>query len=584
MPKKKNNPILLGDPGVGKTAIAEGLAHQIVSGEAPEFLLDKVVYGLDLGLLVAGTKYRGQFEERLKNIIKEVSENKKIILFVDEIHTLVGAGSAEGTMDAANMLKPALARGDIVCIGATTFEEHKKTISKDGALERRFQVVKIEEPSKEDTYNILRGVRKYYEDFHGVLYTNEALRLCVNLSDKYIGSQRFPDKALDILDQAGAKAKIDFFQRPDEAKKIEKQIEELMLKEDDEPDNEEFKKQQDDLFIKYKDILVKWSEGRNNKELFVNLKYIYDAISQKAKIPLDSINRGTAEKFLNLDKKLREVVIGQEQAVDKIYRCLLRGHTALKDKHKPFGAFMCLGTSGVGKTYLAKTLARLVFGGENKLIQLNMSEYSEKISASRMVGASPGYVGYEEGGQLTEQVRKTPYSVILFDEIEKADPTVHQMLLQILEEGKLTDNFGKETSFANTIIMMTGNVGASVISSDKKSMGFMNSETDNDSEILKELSVQFRPELLNRIDETIIFNTLEEDSLKKIVLIYINELKQRLAIANVAFSISNKAVDLLVNLACEKKDGARPIRRLIQDQIENDMAPLLAKEVTSFSI
>ena len=582
--KKKNNPILLGDPGVGKTAIIEGLAATIVSGEAPEFLLDKKVYGLDLGLLIAGTKYRGQFEERLKNIIKEVSVNKNIILFVDEIHTLVGAGSAEGTMDAANMLKPALARGEIVCIGATTFEEHKKTISKDGALDRRFQSVKVEEPTKEETYKILKGVLPSYENFHGVKYPDKTLKLCVELADKYIGTQRFPDKALDVLDQSGAKAKIDFFQRPEEAKVIERQIEELMLKEDENPKDKDLKAKQDELFQKYKSILIDWSNKNKDTDVLVGEEYVYESISHKAKVPIDSISSGSGKKFLNLDSKLKEAVVGQDEIIDKIYKCLLRGHTPLKDSKKPFGAFMCLGTSGTGKTFLAKTLAKLVFGGENKLIQLDMSEYSEKISASRMVGASPGYVGYEEGGQLTERVRKSPYSVILFDEIEKADVAVHQMLLQILEEGKLTDNFGKETSFANTIIILTGNVGAHIISSNKKSMGFMESAKDDKSDILKEVSVNFKPELLNRLDDILIFNQLESKSLKKIVLMYLDELIQRLAPSGVSFKTSQGALDLLVKMAEEKKDGARPVRRLIQDHIETPMASSLVNGVKYFSI
>lgn len=581
--KKKNNPILLGDPGVGKTAIAEGLAQKIVAGDAPEHLLSKIIYGLDLGLLVAGTKYRGQFEERLKKIIKEVSSNDRVVLFIDEIHTLIGAGSAEGTMDAANMLKPALARGEIVCIGATTFEEHKKTIAKDGALDRRFQAVKVDEPSKEDTVKILKAIAPYYEKFHGVEYTQKALDLCVHLSDKYIGDKFFPDKAIDLLDHSGSKAKIIFYKRPDEAKQIEKELEGLMMEEDEDPTNEGLKDKQELLFQEYQTLLVRWADTREKKQAIVTASHVFESVSQKAKIPLDSLYNASKEKFLSLNKRLKKEIVGQDEAIEKIYTCLLRGHTILKQKKRPFGAFLCLGSSGVGKSYLAKVLAKEVFGGEHKLIQLDMSEYSEKISATRMVGASPGYVGYEEGGQLTEKVRKNPYSVLLFDEIEKADPSVCQMLLQILEEGRLTDNFGRETRFDNCIIILTGNIGAKAIK-DNKNMGFLNPETDKKAEVITEAKGFFKPEFLNRLDDTIVFNTFTSDDLKKILALELRSLEERVAPANVVLNITSKAKETLVQQALEQNDGARPLKRLIEENIETPLAPFLLKGETKFNI
>ena len=576
--KKKNNPILIGDPGVGKTAIVEGLAAQIVQGEAPEYLLNKIIYGLDLGMLIAGTKYRGQFEERLKKIIKEVSQVDHVILFIDEIHTIVGAGSAEGTMDAANMFKPALARGELVCIGATTHEEHKKTIAKDGALDRRFQAVKIEEPSKKEALEILKGIKQHYEDFHGVKYSDRALELCVNLSDKYMGGKNFPDKAIDLLDQAGAKTKILHYQRPQSAKDIEAEIEVLMMEEDENPNNEAIKEKQQDLFESYQEILIEWANKKELAKIIVKENAVFEAVSQKAKVPLQSLYNASKERFHSLNKRLRKIIIGQDEVLDKVYNCLLRGHTPLKQKNKPFGAFLCLGTSGVGKTFLAKTLAREVFGGDSKLIQLDMSEYSEKISATRMVGASPGYIGYEEGGQLTEKVKKNPYSVILFDEIEKADPSVCQMLLQILEEGKLTDNFGRETSFANCIIILTGNIGASAAKG-VKNMGFLDAGTDTKDLVMKEVKSFFKPEFINRLDEIIVFNTFEEKHIKQILGIEIEKLKARLLESEIKLKVMPKALSLL-----EKKDGARPIKRLIEDRIEKALAPLLLSKDKNFEI
>jgi ATP-dependent Clp protease ATP-binding subunit ClpC len=581
--RKKSNPILLGDPGVGKTAVVEGLAHQIISAQAPEFLLNKIIYSLDMGLVVAGTKYRGQFEERLKNIIEEASSSDRVILFIDEIHTLIGAGSAEGTMDAANMLKPALSRGEIACIGATTFEEHKKTILKDGALDRRFQAVKVEEPSREACFNILQKACEYYKNFHGVTYNNDLINICINLADKYIGDKRFPDKALDLLDHAGSKAKISFYQRPQKAKDIEAKLESLMNQEDQYGKTPETTKAQDELFKKYERILLKWSGEQQNVEVHVSTQNLFEALAQRAKIPLESIFAGTCKQFVGLDNELKKTIIGQDHAVDKIYKSLLRGHTPLKNPKKPFGSFLCLGSTGVGKTFLAKSIAKKFFGSEKRLIQLDMSEYSDKVSTSKMVGSSPGYVGYEEGGQLTEKVKKNPYSVILFDEIEKADASVHQMLLQIMEEGHLTDNFGNEISFANSVIILTGNIGAHLISQ-PKSMGFLKSDHDSRAEVSKEAQKFFKPEFLNRIDEIIVFNPLGEKELSEIIKLEIQDLKSRLASSNIFIKIMPKVYSFLTELAVQRNDGARPVKKIIQDEVENVMAPFLIEGISEFTI
>ena len=581
--RRKSNPILLGDPGVGKTAVVEGLASKIESGQAPEFLLNKVIYNLDMGLLLAGTKYRGQFEERLKQLVKEASSSDKIILFIDEIHTLIGAGSAEGTMDAANMLKPALARGEITCIGATTFEEHKKTISKDGALDRRFQPVKIEEPSKENCFGILQKACEYYQNFHGVIYSEDIVNTCIDLADKYIGDKRFPDKALDLLDHAGAKAKLAFYQRPQKAKEIELQLEDLMNKEDLEGKSPEITQAQDKLFKKYEKILLKWTKEQRDAEVHVSSQNLFEALSQRAKIPLESIFAGTCKQFVGLDNELKKILIGQDHAIDKIYKSLLRGHTPLKNPKKPFGSFLCLGSTGVGKTFLAKSIAKKFFGSEKRLIQLDMSEYSDKVSTSKMVGSSPGYVGYEEGGQLTEKVKKNPYSVILFDEIEKADASVHQMLLQIMEEGHLTDNFGNEISFANSVIILTGNIGAHLIAQ-PKSMGFLKSDHDSRAEVSKEAQKFFKPEFLNRIDEIIVFNPLGEKELSEIIKLEMQDLKSRLASSNIFIKIMPKVYSFLTELAVQRNDGARPVKKIIQDEVENVMAPFLTEGISEFTI
>ena len=581
--KKKNNPILIGDPGVGKTAIIEGLASQIVKGLAPEHLLSKQIYGLDLAMLIAGTKYRGQFEERLKKIIKEASSSEYVILFIDEIHTLVGAGSGEGTMDAANMLKPALARGELTCIGATTHEEHKKTIGKDGALDRRFQSIKVGQPSKEESLEILKGIKSNYENFHGVSYTDYFLELCVHFADKYITDKSFPDKAIDLLDKSGAKAKIQNFQRPDKAKDLEAQLEDLMIQEENNPHDKLIKEKQDKLFKAYQNVLQEWMNQKTSSETLVDELYLYEAVSEKAKIPIESLYNTSLKRFSALNKRLNKIVIGQQEAVDKIYNCLLRGHTPLKKKNKPFGTFLCLGTSGVGKTFLAKTLAKEFFGSENKLIQLDMSEYSDKVSTNRMVGASPGYIGYEEGGQLTEKVRKNPYSVVLFDEIEKADPAVFDILLQILEEGKLTDNFGREASFSNSIIILTGNIGANSIKA-PKNMGFLESETDTTSMVIKEVSKFFKPELINRLDDILVFNNFNKDQIKNILKIELDNLKNNLLDSGIKLKITTKALSILTDQAIKEKDGARPIKRLIEDNIEKQLAPLLLSADKNFEI
>lgn len=568
----KNNPVLLGDPGVGKTALVEALAQKIVTSQAPDTLLSKIVYALDLPAMVAGTKYRGQFEERLKNVAEEVKNNPAIILFIDEIHTLVGAGSAEGTMDASNILKPLLARGEIRCLGATTREEYKKTIAKDGALDRRFQSVKIEEPSQEKTLRILNGVVKNYADYHDVIYSKNKLELIVDLCTRFIHDKNFPDKAIDILDQAGSKAKIREYTRPQEAKDLEIEIEKLFDVKNPSVNNV---KLQTDLFERYKDILELWADECDSRKVYVTNKDIYEVVSNKTGIPTPRLSYTKSKAVSDLKKNLKKDVIGQEYAIDKIYESILRSNSGICDENKPLGSFLLLGQSGVGKTHIAKMLAKHLFGGEDKIIQFDMSEFSDKINGSRLVGSAPGYVGYEEGGQLTEKVRKNPYSVILFDEIEKASQEVTQMLLQVLEEGRITDNFGKVANFKNSIVIMTGNVGAQ-FTEKSPSLGFgssENSERDQyEEKVFEEARKSFKPEFLNRIDEIVVFNSFKEEGYKQILKIEFDKIKDR---------AQNKGLDIKYNSTFEKfiiqevkkqNYGARLIKRLLQKNVENLLA------------
>ena len=571
--KTKNNPILLGEAGVGKTALAEGLAHKIVQGRCTDFLLNKVIYGLDLASMIAGTKYRGQFEERLKKVVLEVEADPDAILFIDEIHTLVGAGSAEGTMDAANILKPKLSRGKIKCIGATTNDEYKKTIRKDGALDRRFQPLKVAEPNKEDTLSILKGISESYESFHGVKYTNPIMLLICDLADRYLPNRNFPDKAIDLLDHGGARAKIRGGGRPSEAKDLEDKIEDLFDQEDkteDEETRKTIKESQEDLFLQYKTVLEKWSSS--SRKVIVKKQDIFDIVSFKTGIPVEELTRINPKRILSLNKRIKNIVIGQDEAIDTIHSTLIRNKAGLGNPKKPLGSFLFLGPSGVGKTYLAKILSQEVFGSDKRLIHLDMTEFGEKHSSSKLIGASPGYVGYEEGGFLTERVRNNPYSIILLDELEKAHEEVLNLFLQILEEGRLTDNFGRSTDFSNCLIVLTGNVGAHHFQK-SHSVGF-NTQEENpiSTKVQGEAKKMFKAEFLNRLDNVIVFNSFSELNLNKICELQLNLLKDKLVKKNIGLFIEPEVLSELSNRAFELKLGARPLNKIIQEEIESLIA------------
>ena len=581
--RTKSNPILLGNPGVGKTAVVEGLAKQIVSGNCPDFLLSKIVYTLDLGLLIAGTKYRGQFEERLKSIIDEVKKNPDIILFIDEIHTLMGAGSAEGSMDAANLLKPSLARGDIKCIGATTEVEYKKSILKDGAMDRRFQPIKIQEPSKEETFEILKGIKDKYESFHSIIYSDSILRLIIDLSEKYIRDKHFPDKAIDILDQAGSKVKIKNIKRPESAKAIERKLEKLADKEESLSllgvSKAQLAEEQMNLLEEYDEIISTWANKTIKTKIKVSSKDIYEVVSSRTGVPVKEISKSDSRKLVSLFKNLNKKIIGQPKAIKEISECILRSRSGLEDESKPVGSFLMVGASGLGKTYTAKCIAELIFGSKNALIQLDMSEFSEKISASRLIGASPGYVGYEEGGELTEKVRKNPYSVILFDEVEKAHPDVINVLLQILEEGFVTDNTGRKIYFNNTVIMLTGNIGSEKAA--KPFIGFQelkDSPSLDKDKLKSELKTFFKPEFLNRLTEIIVFEEFDKSSIDKISKLELNAIVQKLNHKNIEMSFTPGVIKYISELAIKEKMGARPIKRIIQKNIENILSNLILDE------
>ena len=586
--RTKNNPVLLGEPGVGKTAIVEGLAQTIVKGTCSDFLISKIIYSLDLGSLIAGTKYRGQFEERLKGIIEEAKKNKDIILFIDEIHTLVGAGSAEGSMDAANLLKPLLARGELKCIGATTQTEYKKTILKDGALDRRFQAVKVIEPTKEQTRQILDGVKGKYESFHSISYPEEVLDLIVELSSKYLLDKQFPDKAIDIMDQAGSKVKIKNIERPQSAKDIEHQLEQLALKESKlqslgfSYDNIE--DEQLDLLEKYDEIISEWAKQTMKNKIAVKPKDIYEVLSSRTGVPVKDMSKKDSEKMLGLFKNLNRRIIGQKEALQEISEAILRSKSGLQDPNKPVGSFLLVGASGTGKTYTAKCIAEFIYGNKNTLIQIDMSEYSEKIAATRLIGAAPGYVGYEEGGELTEKVRRNPYSVVLFDEVEKAHPEVLNILLQIMEEGVVTDNTGRKINFNNCIIILTGNIGSEKAAKPNIGFGQGSSDTIARDKLVTELKSFFRPEFLNRLNEIVLFNDFDLNELSKITKLEIQKVAQKLEDKNIKMSATPSVYKFLAQKAIEEKMGARPIKRLIQKNIENELSRLLlSKELPEYS-
>ena len=568
--KIKNNPLLLGDPGVGKTAVIEGLSARISSGEVPSFLLKKIIYSVDLAAMISGTKYRGQFEQRLTSLIKESVANPEIILFIDEIHTLVGTGSAEGTLDAANILKPYLSRGEIKLIGATTFPEFKKSIEKDDALCRRFELVSIEEPSAKECYRILKGIKSSYEKFHSMKYPIKVLKMIISLCDTYLPHKNFPDKAIDILDEVGTKVKIRNLTPPPELLDVEKKLYNLIDSESPDPAEES------NLLTLYDTLMSSWE-----KSICVQatIDDVLNIVSIKAKVPQSALSQEKNKKSSDLSRLLNRDVINQRHAVSRIHKSLLRSSIGLRESHQPIGSFLFLGSTGIGKTWLAKKLCQHHFGSDRSLIRLDMSEYSEKISSSKLVGASPGYVGYEEGGVLIERLKKTPSCVILFDEIEKAHSSVQQLLLQILEEGELEDNNGTMAYFKDCIIILTSNIGAEL--SSKSTLGFSHSPNSTDEKIKEKAKNILSPELLNRLDEVIVFNPLEEVDLLKILKSHIRSLNTRLRRKGITFSISDEAASFLCASAASEKMGARPLKRLVQSEIEDKIVSYYYKNTST---
>ncbi len=580
--RTKNNPVLLGEAGVGKTAIVEGLAQEIARGNVPELLREKRVITLDLALMVAGTKYRGQFEERIKAVMDEIRRAKNVILFIDELHTIVGAGSAEGTMDASNIIKPALSRGEMQCIGATTLNEYRKYIEKDAALERRFQSVKVEPPSVEEAVLILKGLRPKYEDHHKIELTDKALDVAVKLSDRYITGRFLPDKAIDVMDEAGARARIGAMTRPPDVKNLEVEIEQIKtrkeraIKEQDFEGAASMRDKEKQAKEKLEAVLAAWKTTREEKRVKVDEDDILHVISKWTGVPLKRMEQGEAAKLLAMEVELTKTVVGQKEAVNAMCKALRRSRADLKDPKRPIGTFALLGPTGVGKTLLAKTLAENMFGDSKALIQLDMSEYMEKFNVSRLVGSPPGYVGYEEGGQLSEQVRRKPYSVILFDEIEKAHPDVMNMLLQILEEGKLTDSVGRVVDFRNTVVLMTSNVGSESIRK-QSSIGFTSSTEEASYEkmrdrILEEAKKVFRPEFLNRLDDVIVFRSLTKPDLIEILDLEVAKVMVRLKHKNIKLELDAKAKDFLAEKGFDPLYGARPMRRSVEKYLEDPLA------------
>ena len=580
--RTKNNPVLLGEAGVGKTAIVEGLAQEVSRGNVPEILRDKRVITLDLALMVAGTKYRGQFEERIKAVMDEIKRSKNIILFIDELHTIVGAGSAEGTMDASNIIKPALSRGEMQCVGATTLNEYRKYIEKDAALERRFQSVKVEAPSIDDAILILKGVRSKYEDHHKINLTDNAIDAAVKLSDRYITGRYLPDKAIDVMDEAGARARIKSMTRPPDVKSLEGEIEEIKsekekaIKEQDFERAASMRDSEKQAKEKLETILSAWKATREEERVVVDEDDILTIVAKWTGIPLKRMEQGEAQRLLAMEDELSHTVVGQKEAVSALCKALRRSRADLKDPRRPIGTFALLGPTGVGKTLLAKTIAENMFGDQKCLIQLDMSEYMEKFTVSRLVGSPPGYVGFEEGGQLTEQVRRKPYSVVLFDEIEKAHPDVMNMLLQILEEGKLTDNVGRSVDFRNTIILMTSNVGANLIESGGM-IGFIQGDGEADYEmmrgrILDEAKRAFKPEFLNRLDDVIVFRSLTKPNLVEILNLEVEKVLERLRKREMELLLDESAKDFLVEKGYDPSYGARPMRRAVERYLEDPLA------------
>ena len=585
--RTKNNPVLLGEAGVGKTAIAEGLAQEIAGGNVPELLRDKKVVTLDLALMVAGTKYRGQFEERIKAVMDEIRRSRNVILFIDELHTIVGAGSAEGAMDASNIIKPALSRGELQCVGATTLNEYRKYIEKDAALERRFQTVKVEAPNIEEAIQILKGLRPKYEAHHKAKLTDEALESAVKLSDRYIPSRFLPDKAIDVMDEAGARARIGAMTRPPDVKEIEKEIDDIRVEKEAAIKAQDFEKAaslrdtEKQAKDKLEKILTDWREQREEKEVLVTEDDIMHIVSKFTGVPLQRMEQKETLKLLAMESELRQQVIGQEEAVVAISKALRRSRADLKDPKRPIGSFIFLGPTGVGKTFLARTLAEFMFGDQDALIQIDMSEYMEKFTASRLIGSPPGYVGYEEGGQLSEAVRRRPYSVVLFDEIEKAHPDVMNLLLQILEEGKITDSLGRKIDFRNTIIIMTSNVGADLIKR-QMSLGFGVPKDEQDYEtmkgkILEESKRVFKPEFINRLDDLIVFHTLTRTDLMRIVDLEVSKVTARVRAKAIHVVLDTAAHEFLIEKGYDPTYGARPMRRAVEKFLEDPLAEELLR-------
>ncbi|MEW6378872.1 MAG: ATP-dependent Clp protease ATP-binding subunit [bacterium] len=585
--RTKNNPALIGEPGVGKTAIVEGLAQRIVDNSVPRLLSNKRIVTLDLGLLVAGTKYRGQFEERLKAIMKEISQADNIILFIDELHTLVGAGAAEGSIDASNMLKPALSRGELQCIGATTLGEYRKYIEKDGALERRFQTVMVNPPTVEQTIHIIKGLQNRYEEHHGVHFSDEAISEAVKLSDRYITDRFLPDKAIDVIDEAGSRARVNSTALPAELKEIKAKIEETKREKETAIRIQDFEKaaslrdMERKMRLKFETLSKKWFEKQKKATLTVTAEDVAYVVSKWTGIPLFKLEEKESTRLLHLEDELHRKIIGQDEAIRAIARAIKRSRTGVKSINRPIGSFIFLGPTGVGKTELAKRLAEILFGKEDAIIRIDMSEYSEKFSVSRLVGAPPGYVGYEEGGQLTERVRRRPYSVVLIDEIEKANPEIFNILLQVLDEGRLTDSHGRHVDFKNTVLIMTSNLATRNIEQ-KTTVGFQKADEVFSYKRMKDtimdaLKKTFNPEFINRIDETIVFHALNQEHIRKIMGLAIQELNHRLESKNLYVELKPEAEEWLLKKGYQPDYGARPVKRVIQRYVEDPISEELLK-------
>ena len=588
--RKKNNPVLIGAPGVGKSAIAEGLALRIIQRKVSKNLLNKRILTLDMGLVVAGTKYRGQFEERIKTILDELRKNKDIIIFIDELHTIVGAGGASGSLDASNMFKPALARGEIQCVGATTLNEYRTNIEKDGALERRFQKIIVDPPTAEETLTILRNIKSKYEDHHNVEYTDEAIQVCVKLTERFITDRNFPDKALDALDEAGSRAQLTQVKVPDGLIKLEQNLEKVILNKKD-----AVAKQDYEAAAKFRDLERKinlsieietksWEQKLKEKRKVVDAERVSEVVSMMTGIPLSKVTQSENQKLAQLEDTLKTKVIGQDVAVTKISKAILRNRLGLKDPNRPIGSFIFLGPTGVGKTQLAKELAENIFGDRDALIRIDMSEYMEKFNSTKLIGAPPGYIGHEEGGQLTEKVRRKPYSVVLFDEIEKAHPDIFNSLLQILDEGFITDSLGRKINFKNCLIILTSNVGQRKASEFGVGVGFNVGDSiskkheESSSIIKKELSKTFPPEFLNRIDEVIYFNSLSKEDLLKIIDVELKKMYPRFEEIGYKITVSKDLKEKIAEIGYDPKYGARPIKRLLQKYIEDTIAELAIQQ------